>query len=246
MRYLDTDHDWELFGQLDPYWAVVAADCFRKENVNEQTLREFFDWGERHIAWVLETVHSYLDSRFAPRSALDFGCGVGRLLLPLARRCQSAVGVDVADSMLQRVQAHCADAGLTNVTLVKSDDDLSAVTGPFDLVNSHIVLQHIPCPRGYQLFRRLVELIWDGDVRVLHVTYSKEHLEAVEPSVGLPAPSAPAARVPDGFWHHLAGLRRAVRRQLAQALGRTARPAPPPPTPAPVVASTQMPTMLMN
>ena len=74
-----------------------------------------------------DAIRRWVAPRFAPRSALDFGCGVGRLLVPLARRCPSVVGVDVADSMLAQARARCDAVGVTNVRLLKSDDRLSRV-----------------------------------------------------------------------------------------------------------------------
>jgi 2-polyprenyl-3-methyl-5-hydroxy-6-metoxy-1,4-benzoquinol methylase len=44
---------------------------------------------------------------FAPRRVLDFGCGVGRVTLPLARRVDAVVAIDIADSMLS-LRASCS------------------------------------------------------------------------------------------------------------------------------------------
>src|SRR5262249_47032833 len=127
-----TDLDWEHFAKTDPYWAVVTHDRFHKQNLNEEALGEFFASGETYIQWVLETIRVHLDEQFAPRRSLDFGCGVGRLLVPLARRCELVVGVDVSDTMLREARDNCNSRGLHNVSLVKGDDQLSAVNGTFD------------------------------------------------------------------------------------------------------------------
>jgi SAM-dependent methyltransferase len=110
---------------------------------------------------------------FSPTSALDFGCGVGRLSVALAKRLDSIVGVDVSSGMLRKARLRCEQVGVKNLSLILGDDNLSQVEGKFDLVTSFIVLQHIPVNRGEQLFRRLVELLNDGGVAALHVTYSR-------------------------------------------------------------------------
>ena len=113
-----------------------------------------------------------LDADFAPRSVLDFGCGVGRMLLPLAARCQRAVGVDVSESMLAEAGEHCRRRGLSNVDLVRSDgDDLSSL-GTFDLVHSFIVFQHISPDRGEATLRELGRVLNPGGVGVLHFAYA--------------------------------------------------------------------------
>ncbi len=96
----NTDHDWESFGKNDPYWAVLTQDRFRKKVLDETARRDFFLSGEKYIDWVFWMIHKHVDSEFNPGKGLDFGCGVGRLLLPIARRCQSAIGTDVSESML--------------------------------------------------------------------------------------------------------------------------------------------------
>jgi SAM-dependent methyltransferase len=71
------------------------------------------------------------DSR--PR-ALDVGCGTGRLALALAPRCCEVVGIDVAQSLVERARASAAAAGITNVTFERRGADQPFAFGEFDLV----------------------------------------------------------------------------------------------------------------
>jgi hypothetical protein len=76
--------------------------------------------------------------------------------------------------MLDHARALLDSHGVTNVELVKligDDDTLARVKGPFDLVHSLIVFQHIPVARGLALVQRLIELAGDEGVVVLHVLY---------------------------------------------------------------------------
>src|SRR5262249_37962087 len=102
---------------------------------------------------------------------LDFGCGVGRLTIPLARVCQSVVGVDVSDGMLAQARKNSEEQGVTNVTYVRADDSLSAVTGDFDLLNSLIVFQHIPPRRGEAILKVMLRRLREGGVGILQFTY---------------------------------------------------------------------------
>jgi 2-polyprenyl-3-methyl-5-hydroxy-6-metoxy-1,4-benzoquinol methylase len=172
-RLNQTDADWEQLALLDPYWAVLTQDEFRRANFGTESRAAFFASGEHNIRETFQTIRTHLDPTFAPRRALDFGCGVGRLILPLAKRCASVVGVDVSDSMLQEAASNCRAIGASNVELVKGDDNLSAIRGQFDLVHTLIVLQHIPIVRGEQIFRRLVELVSPGGCGAIHITYRR-------------------------------------------------------------------------
>lgn len=177
MGYYETDRDWEHFGHKDPHWGVLADERFHRDKLDEAALDEFYATGEEYIQWVFDTVQSKIDEHFSPIRSLDFGCGVGRLVIPLARRSKESVGVDISDGMLAEARAYIEKKGIGNITLAKSSDTLSSVTGTFDLVNSYIVLQHISANRGLLIFKRLLELLNKGGIGVLHFTYSKSTIE---------------------------------------------------------------------
>lgn len=167
----NSDKDWERFGRTDPYFAVLTAAEFHGQ-LSGADRAKFFESGESHIDAIFSIVRDRLDRSFAPERALDFGCGVGRLLLPLARRCEEVTGVDVSPSMLAEARRNCEAANAANVRLVQGDDELSAVAGPFDFVHTYIVLQHIPAERGERLVRRLASQLAPGGVGMFHVPYT--------------------------------------------------------------------------
>jgi len=103
----------------------------------------------------------------------DFGCGVGRVLIPLAARCREVTGVDVSPAMLEEARRNCDAAGASQVRLIRSDDNLSAIEGDFDFVHSYIVLQHIPVERGERLVRELAGRLAPDGIGVFHVVYSR-------------------------------------------------------------------------
>ena len=85
--------------------------------------------------------------------------------------CESVVGADVSEAMLKEARRNCDEREITNVQLVESDDALSGLSGDFDFVHSFLVFQHIPPRRGMAIFRRLIGLLADGGVGVVHFTY---------------------------------------------------------------------------
>ncbi|HME90767.1 MAG TPA: methyltransferase domain-containing protein [Myxococcaceae bacterium] len=167
----DSDKTWQYFGRTDPYFGVLSHPSFKTEQLDESARHQFFDSGRRYVDYVLELVSNHLDASFRPTRALDFGCGVGRLTIPLARVCQSVVGVDVSDGMLAEARKNAEGQGATNITFVKADDSLSAVTGDFDLLNSLIVFQHIPPRRGEAILKMMLQRLREGGVGILQFTY---------------------------------------------------------------------------
>lgn len=166
----NSDRDWEQFGKTDPYFAVLTAPEYHGQ-LSDKTRARFFESGEQHIETMFSIMREHLDPQFAPRSALDFGCGVGRLLIPLARRCDQVTGVDVSPSMLAEARRNCDAAHVGGVQLVEGDDALTGVGRAFDFIHSYIVLQHIPAQRGEQIIQRLASFLAPNGIAMLHVTY---------------------------------------------------------------------------
>lgn len=167
----DSDRDWERFGSTDPYFAVLTAPEFHGRVSGPERAR-FFRSGVEHIDTIFSIIHERLDPTFAPRRALDFGCGVGRLLIPLAARCSEVTGMDISPSMLAESRRNCDAAGATNVRLVQSDDSLSALDGEFDFIHTYIVLQHIPVARGELIVRGLARRLAPNGIAMIQVPYT--------------------------------------------------------------------------
>ncbi|MGO9838163.1 MAG: class I SAM-dependent methyltransferase [Polyangiaceae bacterium] len=168
----DSDKTWEYFGKTDPYFGVLTQDGYRTGTLTGEAKRVFFDSGKSYVDFALGQVREHLDASFQPTAGLDFGCGVGRLTIPLARVCRSIVGVDVSESMLAEAAMNSREHGVFNATFVKGDDGLSNVSGPLDFVHSFIVFQHIPMKRGEAILERLIDLLQEDGVGVLHFTCS--------------------------------------------------------------------------
>jgi SAM-dependent methyltransferase len=172
---MSTDQEWVRWGQQDPYFAVITNPKFRKANLTEDARREFFESGRYHVQYVLDAAGRWLGRDFLPQRALDFGCGVGRVALSLARTVPSVVGVDVSPDMLAEMARNASSEGLPNVQGVLSDLDLSAVQGDFDLVHSCITFQHIGPSQGRLLLSSLVGKLRPGGLGAIQITYGKAY-----------------------------------------------------------------------
>src|SRR5262249_37347384 len=93
-------HNWEVFGQTDPLWAVLTSPAKRG---NRWNLEDFLAEG-RHEVEVLRDYLTTLPLRLKWRRALDFGCGVGRITQALAPHFKEVDGVDISASMIEHAR----------------------------------------------------------------------------------------------------------------------------------------------
>jgi SAM-dependent methyltransferase len=168
------ERTWRPYGRTNPYYGVLTDERFRADQMDAESRRAFFRSGEEHVEWVLENVRRTVAPGFTPARVLDFGCGVGRLVLPFARIAQEVVGADISPEMLREGERNARDAELHNASFVRVDETLDSVPGRFDLVHAFIVFQHIPPARGERIAMRLVDRLMPGGVGALHFTYRRQ------------------------------------------------------------------------
>lgn len=121
-------------------WEAFARANAERYIAGPEARRRFFESGRREAQWMLEQVAGLLPARDL---AIEIGCGVGRLLIPMARHFARVIGVDVAPTMLAGARANCEAQGVDNIEtdLVDSPWD---EPGRADLVYCWLVLQHEP------------------------------------------------------------------------------------------------------
>jgi SAM-dependent methyltransferase len=129
---------WNTLGEKDPMWAVLTEHTRRGGKWDPE---EFFATGRREIGEVLASL-APLGLPAGRRSALDFGCGVGRLTQALAEHFDDVTGVDIAASMLESARRF---NDRPNVHFVLNEQPHLAVVpdASIDLVYTTIVLQHM-------------------------------------------------------------------------------------------------------
>lgn len=132
--------DWNELAGLDALWAIESRP---DKKFAKWTIEEFLQSG------IVEVERIMSDSRrlgrpLAHGTALDFGCGVGRLSRPLASKFDHVEAVDISERMVATGRE--IHRGVRNLNFrVNPHADLRDVaTNTFDLVCSIIVLQHLP------------------------------------------------------------------------------------------------------
>ena len=169
--------DWETLAETDPLWAVLT-DPARKGG--RWDADEFFATGEAELSSVLASAAA-LGLPASGSAFLDFGCGAGRITRAAAARFDRAVGVDIAEGMIETARRLNADRPGVEFR-VNTRPDLSLFEdGAFDLAYSTIVLQHQPTREvatGY--LRELVRVVRPGGGLVFQLPTETSRLHRLE------------------------------------------------------------------
>jgi len=153
------------FAAREPYFAVVTAPRFLRANLTPEYEREFFASGEILVDKIFSLVEAGLVPKFAPMSMLEYGCGVGRLAIPLSRRPGSVTAVDRSDVMLDLARREAERRGAGHIVF-QTPEAFAAASKKFDLVVCYHVLQRLRHGHGLDLIRQLVDRISAGGVGV--------------------------------------------------------------------------------
>jgi len=128
---------WEELASTDPLWAILSDPA--KKNGKWQ-LRDFFESGETEISTALARVPDFPHEK---NSALDFGCGVGRLTRAMSMRFNHCVGVDISEQMINQARELNSDRDNCEFVLNASEHLQMFPDTYFDFIYTSIVLQHL-------------------------------------------------------------------------------------------------------
>lgn len=131
----------------------------------EEVKERFFRTGRAHIDEIMGTADDIFGGPGQSVAALDFGCGVGRLLSPLAERFDTVIAIDISSRMLELAMKNNSAYG--NIMFHRSLDEVGQL---LDFVHSFITLQHVRPAQGMLIIEKIMCLLRPGGMFALHVT----------------------------------------------------------------------------
>ncbi len=159
---------WTQAGEAAPHWSVLTDDRFLPQNI-AANLDAFYGAG----AWDAQVLDATL-ARIGRRTdefahCVDYGCGVGRVTLQMARRFARVTGLDISAPHLNLARETFRRAGLDHVALTQvMPDNMMPVAG-CDFWYSRIVLQHSPPPVAMNILRHAFRSLSTGGVAMFQI-----------------------------------------------------------------------------
>jgi cyclopropane fatty-acyl-phospholipid synthase-like methyltransferase len=146
-----------------------APEATRLDALDESARARVYEGGRLQVANLAERIRIHTGESLDGRTALDFGCGVGRMSLALAEFCEHVVGLDVSPAVLREADREARRRGRENVEWGPASS-VAGYAGRYDLVVSLFVFQHIPSREGERIFETILKGLRPGGVGAVDFT----------------------------------------------------------------------------
>jgi methylase of polypeptide subunit release factors len=152
---------WARLGAARPHFSVLTDAVFLPESIHEN-IESFWQSGEIEAEWIGEMLRQHGFGDRANGNCVEYGCGVGRVTMALARRFARVDAYDVSAGHLALANERARELGLSNVSFHQRTSALAPLAS-CHFFYSKIVFQHNPPPLIGQLIRlSLRTLVPDG------------------------------------------------------------------------------------
>src|SRR6266536_2817475 len=134
---------WNDKAKINPLFAIMSDDIFANANIDDisqEQLDAFYLKGK--VLW-----DRYLGPYFLldenEKKVLEFGCGMGRLILQPAFKGAACTGVDISETQIELANKYFPLKGKARFLVIKEKEKINLPAESFDFVYSYAVLQHI-------------------------------------------------------------------------------------------------------
>lgn len=157
--------EWKFWGRSDPLWGVAAWKDRNKEGSNPWSDDEFYALGERD--WQ-DFVSHWRRYGLSDGTAVEIGCGAGRLTKHLAAHFRQVHALDVSEDMIEYARKHIQQNSV-RFTLVDGSE-IPDPSGSVDSVFSAQVFQHLDQQSDVENYlREIARVLAPGGTMMIHI-----------------------------------------------------------------------------
>ena len=157
--------EWKFWGKRDPLWGVAAWKGRNKEGANPWTDEEFYglgasDWRDFLLHWRRYGV--------SDQTAVEIGCGAGRLTMHMAGFFRQVRALDVSEDMIDYARKKVGQDGVSFA--VVDGSEIPEPTGSVHAVFSAQVFQHLDKQEDVEnYFREIARVLIPGGTMMIHI-----------------------------------------------------------------------------
>jgi len=162
---------WEHLGKTRAHHSVLTSKDFLPDSL-QQNIGTFWKSGEIEVKEIEAILNRHNVNLNEVNTAIEYGCGVGRVTTQLAKQVKSMHAYDISRPHLDYAKEH-AEEERVDIKFHLVSDPLGKLH-PCDLFYSRIVFQHNPPPIILQLIKNAMESLNHGGIAIFQVpTYIK-------------------------------------------------------------------------
>jgi SAM-dependent methyltransferase len=158
MRLSTVQRYWDRQAHADPMWAILTDPAKAGGRWDRDA---FFATGTREIGVVMEQAAVW-GTPASRRSALDFGCGIGRLTQALAGHFDHVYGVDISAKMIELAGENNHQGARCEYVWNPGGDLRKFADGSLDMIYSWITLQHMRPRYARRYMREFLRVLAPG------------------------------------------------------------------------------------
>ena len=171
---------WNRLGVDRPHHSVLTHDRFLPEKFKENE-RAFWESGYAEIGLIDAILGHASTSLRRLDVAVELGCGVGRVSVPLSENVGSLFCFDISRSHLELAAQRASALGRRNIEFRWSDPSSEIAFTACDFIYSCIVLQHNTPPMIHAILDAAFKALRPGGVILFQVpTYCVEYEFSIE------------------------------------------------------------------
>jgi len=159
---------WSHLGMTKPHFSVLTNKQFLPENIDEN-IDKFWASGEVESVQVEGMLARHNFTSLSTKICVEFGCGVGRVTMGLARRFAQVHCYDISQGHLALAEQRAQDVGVSNCRFHLCSDNLLNPLAACDFFYSRIVFQHNPPPIIHQLIRNALRSLKPDGIAIFQV-----------------------------------------------------------------------------
>lgn len=160
---------WNHLGLVKPHFSVLTDSKFLPENLKGGNEAEFWASGEKEAETVLRLLERHGFGCSREKVCVEFGCGVGRVSVGLAKRFKTVHGYDISSGHLVCASERAEYLRLGNLVLHECSETFLEDLEECDFFYSRIVFQHNPPIIITELIKKALRSLRSGGVAVFQV-----------------------------------------------------------------------------
>lgn len=159
---------WTHLGSLRPHFSVLTEARYLPENI-DHAAEHFWASGQAESERVRDVCQRFGLAELATATCVEFGCGVGRVTMALARLFGSVHGYDISATHLELAAQRAQATQTKNIVFHLCADNVLEDLAACDLFYSAIVFQHNPPVVIGRLIRNALKCLKNHGLAIFQV-----------------------------------------------------------------------------